>query len=201
MRLSLGGLALAVLAPVLATVVTATGAHADSYRHSDPAGDGRVTLVGEEGQPGTDLGTSPGVKHADITTMTLRHQAYRLDIAVSIRARPEYWDAAIVTSKGERFSVVRSTADGSVFTDLKKGSRSLSCDGLRISTTPSGMLASIPRRCLGTPWRVRVSSFAEWTGPDGKGGLVNVRDEAMRVGSTDVPRPTYSPWVAAPSLD
>jgi len=67
------------------------------------------------------------------------------------------------------------------------------CDGLRVSRTSSGMIAKVPTRCLGNPWKVRVgvNALTGYRASQGSG-----MDDAMRNGTVTQNAPTMTPWIA-----
>ncbi|RNL79345.1 hypothetical protein [Nocardioides marmorisolisilvae] len=191
---------LAAVASLTLLAGTASAAHADAFRHRDPTGDVLISTADENG---------PHYSHdsrrrlPDIQQFTVLHTRWTVSVATALRgldAIDDAWSATVVTSKGDRFQVGRNVSTGSLdgFTPFVTASRNgyhFKCDGITATRTRSGVIAKIPTRCLGNPWKVRVgvqasSTYAECC-PE-----VTGLDDALLNGAYTDRKPALSPWIA-----
>lgn len=202
------------LGALAAVLVPATGAHAETFRHQDATGDVDVVDVRYSGGGTGSRTTSvdPAERLGDIQRFTVQHTRWSLSIATTLRAWDDEnengWSASVVTSAGERYEVSRvnpELAREPVRVRLERvreggeGTAPVSCDGLRVSRTPDGVVAKVPTRCLRTPWKVRVGVLAAngyEVRPDQE-RYRGVADDALRDGGARTDRtPRLSPWIA-----
>jgi len=178
---------------------TATAAQGDAFRHTEATGEVYVTLTDTP-----DLSFVATSETApDFQNLTVLHSRWTLSVATALRGLEgafNKWAATIVTSKGDRFDVIRlggakyprSTASYQI---VRNGYR-FTCDGLIVSRTPSGVIAKVQTRCLGNPWKVRVGVLAR---TDYKGGSESHwvgHDDVLRDGAVSFYKPALSPWIA-----
>lgn len=194
--ISRAAFALATVASM--TLGTATVARADSFRHHDAVGDVVVTIPGS---PGTSY-VDPELRTPDLQNLTVLHSRWTVSVATALRGLESNgtstWVATIVTSRGDRFDVNRGAAGwpGSMtgVTILRNGTH-VTCDGLYVHRTSAGVIAKVPTRCLGTPWKVRVGVLANarYGSPkQAPGG----HDDVLRTGIFTYHQPALSPWIA-----
>ena len=185
----------AVLALVtgLSLAAGTTAAHADAFRHRDATGDVRVT----RGATDTTGAVESTWRPADIQQFTVLHGRWALSIATTLRdlrGFEDRWQARIVTSKGDTFYVNRLHLEGypGPFSTVARDGKHFECDGIYVSRTTSGVIAKVPTRCLGNPWKVRVGVYAESTLSDADD---TGHDDALLTGRY-ADRPALSPWIA-----
>ena len=176
---------------------TATSAHADSFRHRDPTGDVSITSVSESGTKAYLDSRRP---KPDILQYTVVHGRWTVSVATALRgldAIDDDWSATIVTSRGDRFEVYRadSSAEIKTFFGATRNGYHFTCDGITVNRTSSGVIAKVPTRCLGNPWKVRVgvqasSTYAECC-PE-----VTGFDDALRDGAYTDRKPALTSWIA-----
>jgi hypothetical protein len=141
------------------TLGSAAAAQADSWTHSDPAGD----VVSFD--PHTDAeAQAPTQERGDVRRVRVAHGAHRVTVRFTMR-KPLAGDYGIFyrlrTPRGE-YDLVRARFDGSTGVYLTKGAdqNRVRCSGIRtaFSTDRRTATASIPRSCLGKPRWVRVGA-------------------------------------------
>ncbi|MBZ5734087.1 hypothetical protein K8Z61_06220 [Nocardioides sp. TRM66260-LWL] len=189
--------ATATLALLAAGTVTA---HADAYRHRDATGD--VTVTSDTAAQGTRTRVDPGQRNPDLTNLTIQHTRYKVTVATAARAYggiDDNWHARIVTSKGDRFDLTRSVSTGAEdpskpFIGVTRNGYRVSCDGIVVSRTSSGVIAQVPTRCLGRPWKVRAGVVAQVYYRESGEGDQSGRDDVLRDRAAST-TPALSPWV------
>jgi hypothetical protein len=192
------GVALAGLSAALGLSMAAVPpAQADNWRHTDAAGD---TLVVTQFGPETPA-VDPSVTQADITTMTVQHSRWSLKVATTIRefdAPDSWWSLQVVTSRGDHFDLGRgaSSSEGVVDTFITRNGDDYGCEGMSIHRTPAGVVAKVPRRCLGTPYKVRVGVQTEAEYKDTPTSWRRTaQDDALRTARFEFAAPRLGPWV------
>ncbi|GAB3598812.1 hypothetical protein GCM10027446_30000 [Angustibacter peucedani] len=193
--------AVATAAGFLLATGSATAARADAFRHRDLTGDG--VFITEDTSGATSRAVDPTRRRADIEHFTVLHERWVVSAATTVRSMsgPESdWIATIVTSKGDRLRVVYRVSDRmrvpcETFLEVRLNGRRTTCRGLHATRTPSGIIAKVPTRCLGTPWKVRVgvSATGIYQTYDPK---TYSEDEALRSAAVDLDEPRLSPWIA-----
>ncbi|RNL80068.1 hypothetical protein [Nocardioides marmorisolisilvae] len=195
--------AVALAAAISFTVGTAAMSQADSFRHQDATGDVVVTTTGSPG----DTHVDPDLALPDFQKLTVQHSRWNVRVATVLRSVDGYgstWTATIVTSQGERFQVTYGRSEAGpqalVHVSLVHNGYHSTCDGLHVSrTTPTatskGVIADVPTRCLGNPWKVRVGVQAHTVYSD---DAVEHRghDDVLRTGAFTYYKPALSPWIA-----
>lgn len=183
------------------TAAASPAAHADAFRHRDALRDVVVQRTDNEtGATSSEVDsrrTSP-----DLEQLTALHSRYVLSIATTIRALNEEdnaWISTVVTSTGDTFDLQRAIgADIGTTPKVllsRNGERVYDCDGLHVSRTSSGVIAKIPTRCLGRPWKVRVG--VQMIAADKRDRLeLQDQDDVLRNGAFDFKRPSLSAWIA-----
>jgi hypothetical protein len=105
-----------------------------------------------------------------------------------------------VTSKGERFDVSRFGSGEYPRTvasyHIIHNGHGITCDGLVVSRTGSGVIAKVPTRCLDTPWKVRVGVLAHAEYNDGAEPHWSGDDDVLRVGAFTNRKAALSSWIA-----
>lgn len=199
----ISGSALAFAAGLALVAGSATAADAEGFRHQDATGD---VVVSTTGSPGSSH-VEPLLALPDFQSLTVLHSRWTLSVATVLRAVDGYhatWTATIATSSGERFQVLygRSDAGPSALVDvaLIHNGYHRTCDGLHVSrTTPGagskGVIAKVPTRCLGNPWKVRVGVQAQTVYGD-DATEHRGHDDVLRNGTFTYYQPALSPWVA-----
>lgn len=199
-RLAAGG---ALAAALLVSLVPA--AQAATYRHTDATGDVRVSEENVGAGTVSDRGAQPGVLEGDITSLTVQHTSTAVKVATALRGTPPLsssWQARIVTSRGTNiYDLRRIVRDTGTTVELRRNGRVVSCDGIRVVPTSSGIVGSVPRTCLGTPYKVRAGVVVNALLAADKQGTNRVytrgRDDALRVGDATIGSPTLGSWVTA----
>jgi len=177
---------------------TATAARADAYRHRDPTGDVLVSTAGSS-SPVRTLDHSQ--RRPDIQKLTVLHTRWTVSVATTLRGLDgidDTWTATVVTSKGDRFRFGRAVSTGAsnpsmTFVFASRNGYHFTCDGITTSRTSSGVIAKVPTRCLGNPWKVRVGDQADTTYNEIDD--VNGYDDALRAGAFTDSKPALSPWI------
>lgn len=154
---------LAATAAASTTVLlAATGAQADTVRHSDLRHDVQHFDSG-------DLTPAPHASDPDITRATVRHGAHRVVIRLHARdvsRRTDMGFAAILIPGGAYDLVVfpEEPRASRLFTD---GSGDVNCRGIFVHRSVRRDLVrfSVPRRCLGSPRWVRVGAALDTVSP------------------------------------
>jgi len=178
---------------------TTTAAYADSFRHTDATGDVVGTLTGAP-----DLTqVFPSQKVPDLQNLTVEHSRWTVSVATALRGLEgafTRWTATIVTSTGERFDVNRFGSGEyprmTVSYNIAHNGYGIKCDGLIVSRTSSGVIAKVPTRCLGNPWKVRVGVLAHAERSDGAEPHWSDHDDVLRNGAFTYRKPALSPWIA-----
>lgn len=191
--------ALALATAATALVLSGPAANAATWSHTDATGDTQVT---DRSRDNTVRGpmADPKERHGDLTKVTAQHRADVLRVAVSVRDRDAgipILKTTVVTSRGGQFAAVyqpyeSSREDTAVL--LSPRGRKLECDDLRIDPTSAGYLATIPRECLGNPYRVRIGVQTDFY-YGGSPTLREVQDDFLRTGRIDRDAPKLSPWI------
>jgi hypothetical protein len=197
-QLVLGGIC-GLLAGAIGAAPAAT---ASTWRHSDPARD--VLVTSYDGREQSEPSVSPSFEQGDLVKATVQHTRWTLQVATTLREfdLPNYdWRLTVVTSRGDRFVIRRSgdSGDGPLPNDITRNGYEFECDGLRVNPTSSGVVARVPRSCLGTPYRVRVgvqTEVDEEIDPELHVGRAGA-DDLLRVGKVTRHRPAFSPWIAS----
>lgn len=188
--------------PVTAlAVLAAPAAQAATWTHTDATGDTRI-IERNVGDPTRNSGyfSDSRERHGDLTRLTVRHGADNVRVAAVVRDEASTVLVTLATSRGETFRAVRDTdQEGADRVRLVRDGRAVACDGLRINRTSSGYLATVPRACLGTPYRVRVGLQTQAVTAAGTADDVSryIDDDALRPGRLDRYAPRLSPWVVA----
>lgn len=190
------GLKRSLLALPLALVLllAAPAAYAQTWTHTDAARDVLVDRYDESMPP---LPIAPG--RGDLTKLSVRYDADVLQVASTIRAEHcgYYWELRVATSRGDTFVFSRGAAssDGCVEPAVRarRNSYAFTCQGLVVSTNSVGIVARIPRSCLGSAYRVRVGVQLS-THDDFERGS-RTEDDAYRTGKVTWREPRLSPWV------
>jgi len=187
--------AIAGLVALALVAGTATAAHADAFRHDDATGDVIVTVPGSPGTSHVD----PSQTTPDLQNLTVLHGRWIVSVATALRGLEgngtSTWVATIVTSKGDRFDVYRGARYFDPSVRMKRNGTLFTCDGLYVHRTSVGVIAKVPTRCLGTPWKVRVGVLArtdygsEKRPPQG-------HDDVLRNGVVSYGNPALSSWIA-----
>lgn len=179
---------------------TAPAAEADTFLHRDASGDVVVQMTDNESGEQTYY-AGPRRTAPDLVQLTVVHERSSLSIATTVRALNEAannWFVSIVTSKGDEFTLQRSIGPDIGTTPvvlLTRNDERFECRGLHVSRTSSGIIAKVPTRCLGTPWKVRVGVQA--ISLDEKRPFeLQAQDDVLRVGKVDYGRPSMSAWIA-----
>jgi len=178
---------------------SATVAHADAFRHTDATGD---VVVTHTGSPGTSE-VKPNLALPDFENLTVLHSRWTLSVATALRELEggfTTWTSTIVTSKGDRFDVIRlGIAEYpkviASYRIVRNGYR-FTCNGLYVGRTPSGIIAKVPTRCLGNPWKVRVGVLAHADYGDGAEPHSTGHDDVLRNGIFTYRNPALSSWIA-----
>ena len=187
--------ALALAAVLSLAAGTSSGAYADSFRHRDATGDVRFIPSGS-----TVSGSyiNPQKRDPDIEHYTVLHSRWKVTVATTIREVNPYangWRAFIETSKGDHLIVSRSNDEftGKPELGLVRNDGPFTCRGIYVSRTSSGIIAKVPTRCLGNPWKVRVGVLvlSEYGCCGGSG-----YDDPLRNGAITENEPRMSPWIA-----
>jgi hypothetical protein len=189
--------ALTASASLALLVGTAGPSHAGAFRHRDATGDVLVRTTDERG---------PHYSHdsrrllPDIQQFTVLHSRWTVSVATALRgldAIDDRWGATVVTSKGDRFDIYRaeSSAEIAPFFGATRNGYRFKCDGIKVLRTSSGVIAKIPTRCLGNPWKARVgvqasSTYGECC-PE-----IDGFDDALRAGAYADGHPALSSWIA-----
>ena len=191
---------LVTLVAFVATVllaVAAPAAQAETWRHADPRGD----VVARE-SASEDTRVDPTARRADLTNLTVRYSAGSLRVASTIREIEcfHHWELRVVTSRGDIYQLKHSTSPFDSCTEpqvqvLRNGYR-YSCAGTSVHRTPAGVVATVPRSCLGSAYRVRVGVQAQDAYGDDE-EPTHVYDDALRVGAYTERRPQLSRWIVA----
>lgn len=179
----------------------APAAQAATYRHSDRTQDVRV-YEETSGGGARDAGISPTLRNGDLGGLTITHGSTALKVATGLRGPANLWSARIVTSNGVTYRAERFSSGGRTSTTLSRGSTAVDCAGLSIVRTDAGMIATVPRRCLGSTYRERVGVATVAILPERAGRQRIGVDDALTAGSAkraDPQYPTLSSWVNAPS--
>lgn len=190
-------------AALVLTAGLAPAAHAGTYRHADATGDVRVSSQNVGGGSVSDEGTQSGVIEGDITTLTVQHTRDGVKVATGLRAVPPLahsWQARIVTSRGTNvYDLRRIVRDSGTTVELRRNGRLVSCDGIRVVPTSSGIFGFVPRACLGTPYKVRAGVVVNALLADDSSDdtYTRGRDDALRVGNATIGRPTLGSWTTA----
>lgn len=188
------------LAGILSLAVgTTTVAQADSFRHHDATGD---VIVTRHPGGGTTHTVEPNQRRPDFENLTVLHTRWIASIATSLRGFDgidDNWSATILASNGDRFVVYRAVSTGSgdgftPFFGLTRNGYRLKCEGLYVSRTSSGVIAKVPSRCLGDPWKVRVGVLAD-TVYDEYNDIYG-DDDVLRNGGFTDRKPALGPWIA-----
>lgn len=202
-----GAAALAALSLMTLTAGLAPAAHADTDRRSDASRD----VHGWAGTPSSsgsalvyrDLGAEPDLHRGDITSLTVRHSSASVTIATGLRAdargrvaRPWVWTARILTSRNDNvYELIMGDGESDLY---RNGRRVVGC-APRVTLTRTGMVGSVPRTCLGDPYRVRVGVETQTK----RGAYDPERprfnyDDALSSGRTYSPYgPTLGRWIVA----
>ena len=194
---SLSALLVAALAAVL-VLAAAPGAHAQTWRHTDASRD-VVVQPYDETQP---LSVEVDRRRGDLTRVTARYDADALQVA---SAMPDfcgnYWELRVATSRGDTFVVSRGISESEgcfeSYVRVRRNSYRFTCEGVTAQRTASGIVARVPRTCLGSPYRVRVG-LQLFTGMDVERGY-GTSDDALRTGKVTRRQPRLSPWIVGGS--
>jgi hypothetical protein len=187
----------------LATAVgAAPAATASTWRHSDPAGDVLVTRY--DGREQSEPRVSRSFEQGDLVKATVKYTGSLLQVATTLREfdLPDYrWSLTVLTSRGDRFVITRAgdSGDGPFPNDITRNGYEFECDGMTVNPTSSGVVARVPRVCLGTPYRVRVGVQTEVDQViDSEFNVGRTgADDLLRNGKVTRLRPAYSPWIAS----
>ena len=187
---------------LVAGIGAAPAATASTWSHSDPGKDVLVTRYDGREQAEPDVSTS--FKQGDLMKATVQHTGSLLQVATTLRAfdLPDYqWRLTVVTSRGDRFVITRSgdSGDGPLPNTITRNGYDFECEGMRVNPTSSGVLARVPRACLGTPYRVRVGVQTEVNQEIDREFNVGRlgADDLLRAGKMTRHRPVFSPWIAS----
>lgn len=185
--------ALTLTAGLSVALGTAAAAHAGAFRHRDATGDVLVTYQAHGIERIESRRLDP-----DVEQFTVTHNRWAVTVATTLRAfktENNGWRAYLLTSKGERYQVSRGLNDaGTKVTYYFFGPGGpVKCAGVYASRTASGIIAKVPTRCLGSPWKVRVGvqASAEYVRAQSSGV-----DDAMRDRGFSYSAIGMSPWVA-----
>lgn len=137
------------LAPAYAETVTVRDAKHDAVRDSAQ-------------------GTSPAPREgrADITTLVIRHAEPAVTMTLNVRqglgTQETYASFSMKTPTG-RYTAYGYRDGRSFDASLRKGSRRVVCEGLRMTMAPAGdaIRAVVPRACLNAPSWVQADAFLE----------------------------------------
>ncbi|MFB9312838.1 hypothetical protein [Nocardioides plantarum] len=194
MKTRLGLVAATLTAGLL--ISAAPSAHAETWRHTDATGDVRVAEL-EEGTP--DPLPSAVDRHerrGDITRVTATYTRDSLRVATSLRAfdnADNRIQVRIFTSHSSTFDLVHVRRGAQVTTAFTRSYRAQECEGLRVTPTASGVVATVPRSCLVGAYRVRVGVLTNTYDRSYERGT---RDDALRTGVTSA-TPRLGSWIAA----
>lgn len=189
--------ALATLASAALLVAAPTAAHADTWRHTDAARD--VVVEPSDGAPRPAVDPSRG----DLRRITVRYGADALQVATGM---PDfcgnYWALRVVTSRGDTFLFSRGIYSGEgcfeSYVQSRRNSYRFTCAGLTVQRTEAGIVARVPRSCLGGAYRVRVGLQLS-TNMDSESGY-STYDDVLRTGEFTRNKPRYSPWIAGDAV-
>lgn len=182
--------ALVTIGAVVALCAPAAGAQAQTWTHTDSAGDVAV-VINSRSQP------APNQRVPDIRRVVARHTTTQVVVRFGMRSSMPQgnWFVAIgvwtgahpysiyMWGKGNDRTSVRLEEDG------PGGRGAISCRGMRVNIDRTGtqVAAIVPRTCLGRPRRVRVAIWVD--------ALIRGRtyvDDGLRRGDGEL---TRSPWI------
>lgn len=192
--------ALALATAAAAVVLAAPAAYADTWTHTDAAGDARVVDRDSGDDTVSAPARDPRERRGDLTRVTARHGAEAVKVAISVRATAPIpmLTVTLATSRGDKLRVFYSPyeSDRDDYVVLRRYGREVPCDDLTVHETSAGYLATIPRSCLGNPYRVRLGVQTHSYAPDGD-VVREIQDDALRTARVDLDAPRLGPWVVA----
>lgn len=186
--------ATALLLGLVMVGAVAPTARAATFRHTDATGDVRLS-TSADGQTYRDAGVVRSVRRGDLTGLTVQHTLEVVRVSSGLRAPAQQWLARIVTSTGNTYDVVRATDGTNAVVSFRRNGKAATCEGLSVVPTRSGIVATVPRRCVGTPYRIKVGVQAGGELDRTAGRTRFGTDDALLVGTGRAFRPRLSGWI------
>jgi hypothetical protein len=172
-------------------------AHAETWRHSDAAGDALVTRYDDDGEL-TQPEVDPQELRGDLTNVRVTYGTWSLRVAATVRSKEIAWQdltVTVVSSRGYTYRILVEYFIERTLVISRNGYR-YRCDGLAATRTPAGYVVTVPRSCFDDAYRVRVG-IQTYSGTDGGDGDQQTYDDFLRTGTYTKDKPRLSPWIVA----
>jgi hypothetical protein len=198
MNLRAALLATSLTTGLLLTAVPA--ANAQTWRHSDAAGDALVTRYDDNGDL-TRPEVDPKERRGDLTNVRVSYGARSLRVAASVRskeiARQDLF-VTVTSSRGYTYRIlVEYFIERSI--GIKRNGYQYRCDGMTSTRTKAGYVVTVPRTCFDNAYRVRIGVQTA-SGTDGGDGDEQTYDDFLRTGKYTDGKPKLGPWIAGDAL-